>query len=199
MPRAGSSTRSCAWRGVACGQGTSSRASSTAAGHHVHQLYRAEAGTIQAGSTSPKYITMPSGELGGKGAAAVDDLADSGITLKAVVERLRGMPAIQELRSAVIWTKGRSRRTRPTTTARCWKPLPGSTSRSKSTTAWPEALARNFPFDRHGLDALHRHLQVRGLGRIAKLEPVLFGWRLEDLRRACAKTKGQHFRAGLRF
>ena len=36
----------------------------------------------------------------------VDDLADSGVTLKAVVERLRGMPSISELRSAVIWTKG---------------------------------------------------------------------------------------------
>ena len=36
----------------------------------------------------------------------VDDLADSGITLRAVVDRLRGMPSISELRSAVIWTKG---------------------------------------------------------------------------------------------
>jgi hypoxanthine phosphoribosyltransferase len=36
----------------------------------------------------------------------VDDLADSGITLKAVVDRLRGMPSISELRSAVIWVKG---------------------------------------------------------------------------------------------
>ena len=36
----------------------------------------------------------------------VDDLADSGITLRAVVDRLRGMPQINELRSAVIWTKG---------------------------------------------------------------------------------------------
>jgi uncharacterized protein len=35
----------------------------------------------------------------------VDDLSDSGITLRAVVERLRGMPAISELRSAVIWNK----------------------------------------------------------------------------------------------
>ena len=33
-------------------------------------------------------------------------MADSGVTLKAVVERLRGMPAIRELRSAVLWTKG---------------------------------------------------------------------------------------------
>ena len=36
----------------------------------------------------------------------VDDLADTGITLRAVVDRLRGMPAIQELRAAVIWVKG---------------------------------------------------------------------------------------------
>ena len=35
----------------------------------------------------------------------VDDLADSGVTLAAVAERLRGLPAISELRSAVLWTK----------------------------------------------------------------------------------------------
>ena len=52
-----------------------------------------------------KYITMPQGELAGR-VLLVDDLADSGVTLRAVVERLRGMPAITELRSAVIWTKG---------------------------------------------------------------------------------------------
>jgi hypoxanthine phosphoribosyltransferase len=51
-----------------------------------------------------KYITMPKGELAGR-VLLVDDLADSGITLKAVVERLRGLPSIIELRSAVIWTK----------------------------------------------------------------------------------------------
>jgi uncharacterized protein len=39
------------------------------------------------------------------------DLADSGVTLRAVVDRLRGMPSISELRSAVIWTKGVSRYT----------------------------------------------------------------------------------------
>jgi hypothetical protein len=38
--------------------------------------------------------------------ALVDDLADSGVTLRAVVERLRSMPAISELRTAVIWVKG---------------------------------------------------------------------------------------------
>ncbi|HEV8314441.1 MAG TPA: phosphoribosyltransferase, partial [Burkholderiaceae bacterium] len=30
---------------------------------------------------------------------------DSGVTLRAVVDRLRGTPSISELRSAVLWTK----------------------------------------------------------------------------------------------
>ena len=67
--------------------------------------YRAEAGTIQGRLDMAKYITMPRGELAGR-VLLVDDLADSGITLRAVVDRLRGMPSISELRSAVIWTKG---------------------------------------------------------------------------------------------
>jgi hypoxanthine phosphoribosyltransferase len=66
--------------------------------------YRAEAGTIQGRLDIARYITMPQGELAGR-VLLVDDLADSGVTLKAVVERLRAMPAISELRSAVIWTK----------------------------------------------------------------------------------------------
>ena len=66
--------------------------------------YRAEAGTIQGRLDIAKYITMPKGELAGR-VLLVDDLADSGVTLKAVVERLRGMPSVKELRSAVIWTK----------------------------------------------------------------------------------------------
>ena len=67
--------------------------------------YRAEAGTIQGRLDMVKYITMPKGELAGR-VLLVDDLADSGVTLQAVVERLRGMPRIRELRSAVIWVKG---------------------------------------------------------------------------------------------
>src|SRR5580765_2212600 len=67
--------------------------------------YRADAGTIQGRLDLAKYITMPKGELAGR-VLLVDDLADSGITLRAVVDRLRGMPSIAELRSAVIWTKG---------------------------------------------------------------------------------------------
>ena len=49
-------------------------------------------------------ITLPRGELSGR-VLLVDDLADSGVTLAAVAERLRGLPAISELRSAVLWTK----------------------------------------------------------------------------------------------
>jgi hypoxanthine phosphoribosyltransferase len=66
--------------------------------------YRAEGGTIQGRLDLAKYITMPKGELAGR-VLLVDDLADSGVTLKAVVERLRGLPSIADLRSAVIWTK----------------------------------------------------------------------------------------------
>lgn len=51
-------------------------------------------------------ITMARGELQGK-VLLVDDLADSGETLKAVGDRLRGgMPGILEMRSAVLWVKG---------------------------------------------------------------------------------------------
>ena len=67
--------------------------------------YRAAAGTIQGRLDMAKYITLPNGELSGR-VLLVDDLADSGVTLKAVVERLRGMPSITELRSSVIWVKG---------------------------------------------------------------------------------------------
>lgn len=69
--------------------------------------YRAEAGTIQGRLDMAKYITMPKGELAGR-VLLVDDLADSGVTLQAVVERLRGLPSIADLRSAVIWTKAAS-------------------------------------------------------------------------------------------
>jgi len=67
--------------------------------------YRADAGTIQGRLDLAKYITMPKGELAGR-VLLVDDLADSGVTLRAVVDRLRSMPSISELRSAVIWVKG---------------------------------------------------------------------------------------------
>ncbi len=51
-------------------------------------------------------ITMARGELQGN-VLLVDDLADSGETLKAVGDRVRsGMPGIREMRSAVLWVKG---------------------------------------------------------------------------------------------
>lgn len=67
--------------------------------------YRAEAGTLQGRLDMAQYVTLPRGELAGR-VLLVDDLADSGVTLKAVVDRLRAMPAITELRSSVIWVKG---------------------------------------------------------------------------------------------
>lgn len=66
--------------------------------------YRAEEGTIQGRLDMAKYITLPKGDLGGR-VLLVDDLADTGVTLRAVVDRLRGLPSIAELRSAVVWVK----------------------------------------------------------------------------------------------
>ncbi len=67
--------------------------------------YRDDGGAVQGRLDMATYITLPQGELGGR-VLLVDDLADSGVTLSAVVERLRGMETITELKSAVIWTKG---------------------------------------------------------------------------------------------
>jgi len=68
--------------------------------------YRAEAGTQQGALDIARYITTPKGEIAGK-VLLVDDLADTGKTLKEVIDRLRNdYEPITELRSAVIWTKG---------------------------------------------------------------------------------------------
>ena len=67
--------------------------------------YRADAGTVQGQLDIARYITTPKGEIAGR-VLLVDDLADSGVTLRAVVDRLRGVPSISELRTAVIWVKG---------------------------------------------------------------------------------------------
>lgn len=67
--------------------------------------YRDEGGTLQGRLEMARYITTPKGELAGR-VLLVDDLADSGVTLHAVVDRLKAMPAITELKSAVIWVKG---------------------------------------------------------------------------------------------
>ena len=68
--------------------------------------YRAEAGTQQGHLDIAHYITTPRGQIAGK-VLLVDDLADTGVTLQAVVDRLRNnYEPITELRTAVIWTKG---------------------------------------------------------------------------------------------
>ena len=68
--------------------------------------YRAEAGTQQGNLDIARYITTPKGEIAGK-VLLVDDLADTGKTLAAVIDQLRNnYKPITELRSAVIWTKG---------------------------------------------------------------------------------------------
>ena len=45
--------------------------------------YRSDAGTIQGRLDLAKYITLPKGELAGR-VLLVDDLADTGVTLRAV-------------------------------------------------------------------------------------------------------------------
>ncbi len=68
--------------------------------------YRADAGKIQGHLDIARYITTPKGEIAGR-VLLVDDLADSGATLSAVIDLLKtNYQPISELRSAVIWTKG---------------------------------------------------------------------------------------------
>jgi uncharacterized protein len=67
--------------------------------------YRANEGTVQGHLDIARFITTPKGEIAGK-VLLVDDLADSGHTLKAVVDMLKdNYKPITELRTAVIWTK----------------------------------------------------------------------------------------------
>ena len=71
--------------------------------------YRANAGTTQGHLDIAKYITTPEGEIAGR-VLLVDDLADSGFTLNAVIDMLRrSYPAITDLRTAVLWTKAVSK------------------------------------------------------------------------------------------
>lgn len=68
--------------------------------------YRDDHGTKQGHLDIAHYITTPKGKIAGR-VLLVDDLADTGVTLQAVVDRLRSdYPPITELRTAVLWTKG---------------------------------------------------------------------------------------------
>ena len=67
--------------------------------------YRADGGTVQGSLDIARFITTPRGEIAGN-VLVVDDLADSGHTLQAVLKQIQSLcPAVTELRSAVIWTK----------------------------------------------------------------------------------------------
>jgi uncharacterized protein len=67
--------------------------------------YRAAAGTRQGQLDIGEYITMTSDVLSGN-LLLVDDLVDSGVTLSRVVAHLKSRyPAIEEVRTAVIWYK----------------------------------------------------------------------------------------------
>ncbi len=67
--------------------------------------YREEAGTVQGNLDIGKYITMTKGQLSGR-VLLVDDLADSGVTLKRVQEHLKdAYPDVTEVKSAVLWCK----------------------------------------------------------------------------------------------
>ena len=68
--------------------------------------YRDEHGTKQGHLDIAHYITTPKGQIAGR-VLLVDDMVDSGKTLHAVMKRLREKyPAITDIRSAVLWTKG---------------------------------------------------------------------------------------------
>ena len=67
--------------------------------------YRSDGGTVQGNLDIARFITTPKGEIAGR-VLLVDDLADSGHTLNAVIKMLKtNYQPITELRSAVIWTK----------------------------------------------------------------------------------------------
>lgn len=68
--------------------------------------YRADAGTVQGHLDIGRFIATPKGEIAGR-VLLVDDLADTGVTLNAVVKMLKqNYATISEMRTAVIWTKG---------------------------------------------------------------------------------------------
>lgn len=68
--------------------------------------YRAEAGKVQGHLDIGRFIATPKGEIAGR-VLLVDDLADTGVTLNAVVKMLKeNYEPITEMRTAVIWSKG---------------------------------------------------------------------------------------------
>lgn len=70
--------------------------------------YRQAAGTVQGELEIGSHITSTAGPLSGR-ILLVDDLVDSGITLRQVQQHLRThFPLVTEVRTAVIWYKAAS-------------------------------------------------------------------------------------------
>jgi hypoxanthine phosphoribosyltransferase len=67
--------------------------------------YRAAAGTVQGDIEVSAHISTTAGVLKGR-ILLVDDLADSGVTMRAVVKQLAtSFPGVTEVKTAVIWCK----------------------------------------------------------------------------------------------
>jgi hypoxanthine phosphoribosyltransferase len=67
--------------------------------------YRAAAGTVQGDIQISEHIASTAGPLRGR-ILVVDDLADSGVTLRAVCQQVqRNFPQVSEVRTAVVWRK----------------------------------------------------------------------------------------------
>lgn len=70
--------------------------------------YREAAGTVQGQLDIAKFITITRGTLEGR-VLLVDDMVDTGMTFNKVYQHLlQQFPAIEEMRSAVLWWKGHS-------------------------------------------------------------------------------------------
>jgi uncharacterized protein len=70
--------------------------------------YREAAGTVRGSLDIAQHISITQGNFGGR-VLLVDDLVDSGVTLKAVSEHLKDhYPAVTDLRTAVLWRKAQS-------------------------------------------------------------------------------------------
>jgi hypoxanthine phosphoribosyltransferase len=67
--------------------------------------YREEAGTVQGELNIAPHVTLTKGRIQGR-VLLLDDLVDSGVTLKQVQAHLkRQFPDVSEVKTAVIWYK----------------------------------------------------------------------------------------------
>ncbi|NLA51399.1 MAG: phosphoribosyltransferase [Alcaligenaceae bacterium] len=68
--------------------------------------YREAAGTVQGQLDIAQFITITRGSLEGR-ILLVDDMVDTGLAFRKVSDHLlKEFPAIEEMRSAVLWLKG---------------------------------------------------------------------------------------------